>query len=220
MIRFLIALGESVSALSPSFPLGARPPVGASQSTKNQRRSARVRRPRARICLRKGCGRGTSHTVRLNQRYCQQPHCLRQVHRWQAARRQAKHRQNLAAKARHAQAEREPPPTCLSSASQAVEDTEVVIAWSRNRTFFSLSLCDRPGCYEPPITSPRNPARYCGAACRQAIRNVKDRERKWLSRDTLDGRRKRSFEYQAARWRRVQKQDSLKNSSPLRAPPE
>ena len=69
--------------------------------------------------------------------------------------------------------------------------------------FFLRPLCDRPGCHEHPVSSPRNPARYCGPACRQAVRNVQDRERKWLSRGTLDGRKKRAFEYQAARRRRA-----------------
>ena len=71
-------------------------------------------------------------------------------------------------------------------------------AWSRGRKFFSLPICDRPGCYEAPMASPRNPARYCCPACRQAVRNVLDRERKWLARDTLDGRMKRTIQYRAA----------------------
>ena len=75
-------------------------------------------------------------------------------------------------------------------------------AWSRSRKIFSLPICDRPGCYEAPVVSPRNPARYCCPACRQAVRNVLDRERKWLARDTLDGRMKRAIEYQAARRQR------------------
>ena len=79
-------------------------------------------------------------------------------------------------------------------------------AWSRSRNFFSPPLCDRPGCHEPPVSSPRNPARYCCPACRQAVRNVQDRERKWLSRGTLDGRKKRAIEYQAARRRRALRQ--------------
>ena len=72
-------------------------------------------------------------------------------------------------------------------------------AWSRSRKFFPLPICDRPGCYERPVSSARNPAHYCCVACRQAVRNVQDRERKWLSRGTLDGRKKRAHEYRAAR---------------------
>ena len=58
--------------------------------------------------MRKGCGR-EYQPRRWNQRYCQEPECLRQVRQWQAARRQAKHRQAAEAKARHAQAERDAP---------------------------------------------------------------------------------------------------------------
>jgi anti-sigma factor RsiW len=42
-----------------------------------------------------------------NQRYCQDPECLREVYRWQAARRQARHRADATARRRHAQAEKE-----------------------------------------------------------------------------------------------------------------
>ena len=60
------------------------------------------RRPRTRICLRKGCGQKYL-PQRWNQRYCQDPQCLREVRRWQAAKRQAKRRQDEAVKAQHAQ---------------------------------------------------------------------------------------------------------------------
>ncbi len=41
------------------------------------------RRPRARMCLRKGCGRKYQPRC-WNQRYCQDAECQRQVRRWQA----------------------------------------------------------------------------------------------------------------------------------------
>jgi len=105
LIRVLIALGENVTAFSPSFPLGADPPVGTCQGTGKRCTETRERRPRPRICFRKGCRR--KYLPRCwNQRYCQEPECLRQVRCWQAARRQAKHRQEAVAKARHAQAEK------------------------------------------------------------------------------------------------------------------
>ncbi len=68
------------------------------------------------------------------------------------------------------------------------------------------------------MISPRNPAHYCCPACRQAVRNVFDRERKWHSRGTLDGRKKRVYEYQAARQRRLRRRNTSA-SVPLRAPP-
>jgi hypothetical protein len=89
-----------------AFPLGVAPPVGTCQSTGKHRRSARGRRPRRRTCLRKGCGR-KYQPRRWNQRYCQAPECLREVRRWQAARRQAKRRQDARIEVRHAQAEKE-----------------------------------------------------------------------------------------------------------------
>ena len=70
------------------------------------------------------------------------------------------------------------------------------------------------------MTSPRNPARFCCTACRQAVRNVLDRERKWLSRGTLDGRKKRAIEYEAARQLRSSRQRTTTADVPPRAPPQ
>jgi hypothetical protein len=88
------------------------------------------------------------------------------------------------------------------------------------QNFFSLPLCDRPGCDESPVISLRNPARFCCRACRQAVRNVQDRERKWLSRGTLDGRKKRHFEYLAARQRRALVHGDGAHPAPLQTPRE
>jgi len=89
--------------------------VGCCNGSPNCRRRASPRRPRARICLRKGCGQKYLPR-RWNQRYCQDPQCLREVQRWQAAKRQARRRLDEAVKTQHAAAERErrqratPPP--------------------------------------------------------------------------------------------------------------
>jgi hypothetical protein len=198
-------------------PLGAEPPVGTPHVKRKHRPKARGRRARSRICLRKGCRR--KYRPRCwNQRYCQEPECRRQVRRWQAARRQAEHRQDGFAKAQHAQAQRAHRQR-TKSASQVVRDPEVTPARGHAAKVSFPLLCDRPGCYEPPVTSVRNPARYCCPACCRAVRNVQDRERKWLSRGTLDGRTKRAYEYQAACQQRLR----LRNTSasiPFRAPPE
>jgi hypothetical protein len=87
------------------------------------------------------------------------------------------------------------------------------------QNFFSTFLCDRPGCYESPLKSVRNPARYCGRACRQAVRRVLERERKWRSRGTFRGRRQRAQEYQAARAQRAEQQHDSARATPPRAPP-
>ena len=88
-----------------AFPWEIEPPVGNHHVKEKHRPKARARRPRARTCLNKGCGR-KYQPRRWNQRYCQDPECLREVHRWQAAQRQAKRREDADAKAEHAQAER------------------------------------------------------------------------------------------------------------------
>jgi hypothetical protein len=89
-----------------AFPLGDKPPVGNHHVKGTHRPKARERRPRARSCLNKGCGR-KYQPRRWNQRYCQAPECLREVRRWLAAQRQARRREDDDAKAEHAQAERE-----------------------------------------------------------------------------------------------------------------
>jgi hypothetical protein len=87
-------------------PLGVAAPVGAPHVKARRRYPPRARRPRPRTCLRKGCNRQYL-PKRWNQRYCHDPDCRREVRRWQAARRQAAHREDVSARSRHAQAERE-----------------------------------------------------------------------------------------------------------------
>lgn len=137
-----------------------------------------------RVCLRKGCQR-TFQPRRWNQRYCQDPDCLREVRRWLAAKRQRAHRRKPEQRQRHAAAEAERR-KCHRNAAKAaghhaVADQPKPRAWSRSKRN-SADFCDRPGCYEPRRSSPRAPARYCGDACRQALQRVRDRERKWLTR--------------------------------------
>jgi hypothetical protein len=162
-----------------------------------------------RICLRKGCGRRFQER-RHNQRYCQDPECMREVHRWHAAKRQRKRRSQSEGRQRHAEAERRrrkqrasEPPKPPESQPVAADTPAEACAWSRSRKI-PEDFCDRPGCYEPPRDSPRVPASYCGDECREAMRQARDRERKWLRRKTEAGRFKRRLEYQAARSKRRQ----------------
>ncbi len=97
--------------------------MGARQGTGKRGCSARRRRPRLRRCLRKGCGR-LYQPRSWNQRYCQDPECLRLVRQWQAARRQAKHRQTAEVKAQHAQAQKVRRQR-VKAAAQAVENPKL-----------------------------------------------------------------------------------------------
>jgi hypothetical protein len=100
--------------------------VGTHQVTQKHNRLPRARRPRPRICLRKGCGR-KYQPRRWNQRYCQDPECLRLVRRWQAARRQANRRQDGGVRTQHAQAEKERRQRAKTS-SKAIESPDVAPA--------------------------------------------------------------------------------------------
>jgi hypothetical protein len=129
---------ERMFAHSPrAFPLGVTAPVGTLHSTQCHSRLPRARRPRPRICLRKGCGRKYLPR-RWNQRYCQDPECLREVRRWQAARRQAKRRQDIGVKAQHAQAQKERRQRA-KVAPKAIENPEVAPARGHAAEIFFLS---------------------------------------------------------------------------------
>ena len=158
-----------------------------------------------RNCLRKGCSR-RFQARQYNQQYCRDPECLREVRRWQGAKRQRKRRSQPEGRQRHAEAERQRRKRRAAEAQKPLEGAPVAAdtepcAWSRSRKHPEV-FCDRPGCYEPPRDSARAPASYCGDACRAAVRQARDRERKWLRRKTKAGRFKRHLEYQAARAKR------------------
>ena len=192
--------------------------MGCHHDSPKCRHRTSPRRPRARICVRKGCG-CKYQPRRWNQRYCQDPECQRQVRRWQAARRQARRRHDAAVKAQHAEAQRARRQHAPST-PQAPQKPEVTPARGHAaEILLPTPWCDRPGCYEPPLKSVRNPARYCCSACRQAVRNVLDRERKWRLRGTLHGRRKRAYEYQAAGTQRSRRRCDAASATPSRAPP-
>lgn len=170
--------------------------MGQDHGTLNQGGSTRSdRRLRPRVCLRKGCAQ-TYQPLRWNQRYCQDPDCLCEVRRWQAARRQRAHRRSPRNRQRHASAEaarrqqrRKTSKTTGQDRNSRLQET-TSRAWSRSKNN-SQDLCCRPGCYEAPRPSHRVPSRYCGDDCRQAIRRVRDRERKWLSRNRVAACHKR-----------------------------
>jgi hypothetical protein len=177
--------------------------LGQDQHTFPLPRATRTPRPRPRICLRKGCER-IYHPARWNQRYCQEPECLKLLRRWQAAKRQQGRRSRSEIRQEHAAAERarrqaiRDASTGPQHQSPAKAEGSRGSAWSRSKKN-SCPFCDRPGCYEGLRPSCRCPARYCGDPCRQAVRQVCDRERKWFSRKTAAGRFKRRLEYQARR---------------------
>lgn len=135
---------------------------------------------RPRECLRKGCG--TIFAPRCwNQRYCQDAACLKLVRRWQAAKRQRQRRSQPEVRTQRAAAARRQRAEHRRAKASTTEPASRERAWSRSKKF-PLDFCDRPGCYDPRRAACSHQARYCGDACCQAVRRVRDRERKWLSR--------------------------------------
>ena len=189
--------------------------MGCHHHKPNGRRSRRLR---PRICLRKGCGR-KYQPRRWNQRYCQDPECLRLVRRWQAARRQARRRQDEAVKAQHTHAQRARRRRSTASPQQPQQPELAAARGHAAKIILPIPLCARPGCYESPPKSGRNQARYCCADCRQAVGRVRDRERKWLRRGTFQGRQARQREYQTARARHQHQSQSTASSLPPRLLP-
>jgi hypothetical protein len=158
--------------------------MGHSQPTRCRRPLASPARFPPRQCHRKGCDR-TFVPQRWNQRYCREPECLQLLWRWQAAKRQQRRRARAEVRQQHAEAQRQRRQRHRAQAGvrpteRALQplETPAPCAWSRSKKKLH-DFCDRPGCFEPQRPSGRAPARYCGDGCRQAVRRVRDRERKW-----------------------------------------
>jgi len=182
--------------------------MGRKQHSSRSRRSASTRRfPRRfprRTCHRRGCRRKFLPRSG-NQRYCQEPECLRKLHRWQATRRQRRLRKEAEKRKQHAAAERQRrrhrrerqgAKQGEMAPSPPVSQAPTPRAWSRSKEF-PHDFCDRPGCYGALPGPRRGPAQYCGKNCAQAQRRVHDRERKFKQR-----RRKRKATPRRSRRRR------------------
>ena len=190
--------------------------MGRAQSISPPPCFASTRRLPLRVCLRKGCGR-IYQPRRWNQRYCQDPACLKLVRRWQNAQRQQQRRQRAEVRQQQAAAERQRrqrrrQTQATPRAPPKPDPPPDGGAWSRRRKN-SAPFCQRPGCYEPLPAGTRAPARYCCPDCRRVMQRVLDRERKWLRRKSAAGRHKRSLEYQA---RRAARQAGPPRSAPQR----
>ncbi len=177
--------------------------MGQVQHTNESGAPARGRRLGRRTCLRKGCGR-RFQARRPNQRYCREPECLKEVRRWQAAKRQQKRRASAEGRRQHAETERQRRQRKASAAETPQEEQPAAPrpasgcpgcpvaaeparghAAERHPEIF----CDRPGCYDPVRKSPCAPASYCGDACRRAVNRVHDRERQVLAAQASRGPR-------------------------------
>src|SRR5262249_16259906 len=94
-----------------------------------------------------------------NQRYCQDPECLRQVRRWYAARRKARQRQRSDVKAKHAQ-DQKARRQQMKSVSQTIENAELAPARGHAaQTFFhSRYVIGQVATNPPPARTATRPA--------------------------------------------------------------
>lgn len=162
------------------------PPAGNFICFQNSYSSSDAKRSHSifeRTCHRKGCqNRFLPH--RPYQKFCSDPTCAVQLRRWQAAKRQRRHRASPENRQKHAQRERMRRlenaariPQATDSALQTVPEN-LDSAWSRP-VILPKDFCDRPGCYEPKANSDRNTAKFCGNACRNAVHRVRERDRQY-----------------------------------------
>lgn len=149
------------------------------QNSSNSQNTNEFHPRELRSCHRKGCC-NRFLPRRSNQRFCLEAFCTVELRRWQAAKRQRRHRADCANLAKHRERERQRRlnGSAKRKSSQPQNDlANPAGAWSR-RTDIPKDFCDRPGCYEPKLPSDRNTAKYCGIACRNAVHRVRRRERK------------------------------------------
>ena len=197
------ASGRSVTDSAPeAWPSEVRASLGPHHVRRQHRARQGARRPRRRRCLLKGCEKSFRPT-HPQARYCS-PECRAAARRWRRRRasrqyrRTPKGRVNRQAQCRRYRcrcAERrraarvqavppEGPDTPCGGDDRGREGR-------RPAGDAEFSCCDRPGCYEHFLPSKRSPCRrFCSPSCRQALRRVIERERRWRQR----ARR--------ARWRR------------------
>lgn len=173
---------------------GAQPPVGPSNhpaearcaQAKKRTGRTRARRPRARLCLLKGCERSFRPLV-PQQRYCSLA-CRQAAACWRRWRAQKKYRTTEKGKQRrqaqsHRRRERirdrrkQGQDQRLSNESGPAPPLRVGNPPGANS---EVSACDRPGCYELFARERRSPLqRFCSCGCRNALRRVVEREIRW-----------------------------------------
>lgn len=173
-------------------------------------------RARRRRCLLKGCER-EFEPRRVQARYCSEA-CRSAAcrwRRWRAARRWRKTAQGQACRreqsCRHRKRISERRQAEPLAAGSAIEEPGV---GQRPAPAGEKTCCHRPGCYVLYIVSRRSPSqRYCSGPCRQALRRVVQRERRW-------GRRRKRFRRLGLARRRKSPSNQSTASPGMAIPPE
>jgi hypothetical protein len=176
---------------------GASPPVGPLQYSRRSppgqgHPCARSHPHGCRRCLLKGCERWFRPS-RPQARYCS-PACQRAARRWRRWRAAQRYRASEHGKQRrrvqsqcYRQRQRRRHALTVSDAARPEGQRPATIPQD-----FSGCPCDRPGCYQLFVPSPRSPDQhFCSPACRQALRRVRQRDGRRLERRRRGSRPRR-----------------------------
>jgi hypothetical protein len=153
----------------------------------------------SRLCLLKGCEQWFQPAfpqARYCSRACQQAACRwrrwRASHRYRASPQGQERRRAQSGRYRQRQRELRP----ASASALLPEGTDPPCEGQRPAEIpeeFANCPCDRPGCYELFVLQARSPQQhFCSSACRQALRRVRQRERR------LRARRRRGIRWRGA----------------------
>lgn len=144
---------------------------------------------RTRRCLLRGCEQPFQPRHPL-ARYCG-PACQAAARCWSRSRAAARYRVTERGRAcrrqqvcRYRQRVRERRETAAAEVEAACETPAETACEGHQEAEDSEKIrCHRPGCYERFSLTPRSPGqRFCGPLCRQALRRVRERERRWRRR--------------------------------------
>jgi hypothetical protein len=168
--------------------------LGPFQARRQPRSRQGARRPRRRRCLIKGCEK-LFYPTHPQARYCS-PECRATARRWRRRRASRQYRrtakgqekrrdQSQRYRCRCAKRRREAEAKSANSAvaGSPCEGTPQGCEGQRAAEESRFFCCDRPGCKEHVVRSKRSPCqRFCSPSCRQALRRVIERERRWWQR--------------------------------------
>lgn len=141
-----------------------------------QAESCKVRRPRRRVCLLKGCERPFVPDD-PGERYCS-PQCRQEAAKWLRWRRQRKYRRTQNGRVCRREQSRRYRIRRREREQSEPEDAGCV---GNARELDSKKVpCARPGCYQCFDPRPRSPLqRFCSPLCRKALRRALIREKRW-----------------------------------------
>jgi hypothetical protein len=130
-----------------------------------------------RRCLLKGCECSYTPHHPLSQ-YCS-PECQAAARRWRQQQANRRYRASTQGKCRRREQ------SCRYRQRQRIKRAPETMPCAggegyQERVSGDMFCCQRPGCYVHFVRTPRSPLqRFCSFACRQALRRVRLRERRW-----------------------------------------